>query len=239
MAKQLAEKRRIMQREKGMKASSKVTLDDLFVQIQQGKVKDLNIIVKADVQGSVEAIKQSLEKLINDEVRVKIIHGAVGAITESDVMLANVSNAIIIGFNVRPEVTARDMAEREKVDIKLYRVIYEALDDITAAMKGMREPKFKEVITGHAEVRQIFKASVIGTIAGCYVIDGKIARNSDVRIVRSGIVVYEGKIASLKRFKEDIKEAATGYECGIALEKFNDIKENDIIEAFAEERILD
>ncbi len=236
-AKQLAEKRLIKHREQTLNASTRVTLDDLYNQIKQGKVKDLNIIVKADVQGSVEAIKQSLEKISNEEVRVRIIHGAVGAITESDVMLANVSNAIIIGFNVRPEATARTVAERENVDIKLYRVIYEAIDDITSAMKGMLEPKFREAILGHAEVRQTFKASGIGTIAGCHVTDGKILRNSDIRIIRNSIVVHEGKIASLKRFKEDVKEVATGFECGINLEKFNDIKEGDIIEAFTMEQI--
>ncbi len=236
-AKQLAEKRSIKHREQTLSASTRITLDDLYNQIKQGKVKDLNIIVKADVQGSVEAIKQSLEKISNEEVRVRIIHGAVGAITESDVMLANVSNAIIIGFNVRPEATARTVAERENVDIKLYRVIYEAIDDITAAMKGMLEPKFREAILGHAEVRQTFKASGIGTIAGCHVTDGKITRNSDIRIIRNSIVVHEGKIASLKRFKDDVKEVATGFECGINLEKYNDIKEGDVIEAFTMEQI--
>ncbi|MGE5329117.1 MAG: translation initiation factor IF-2 [Deltaproteobacteria bacterium] len=237
VAKQLAEKRRIKQREETLNASSRVTLEDLYTQIQQGKLKDLNVIVKADVQGSVEAVKQSLEKIVNPEVRVKIIHGAVGAITESDVMLANVTNAIIIGFNVRPEPIARTIADRENVDIKLYRVIYEAIDDITAAMKGMLEPKFKEVIIGHVEIRQIFKASGIGTIAGSYVTDGKITRNSDVRIIRNGIVAFEGKISSLKRFKDDAKEVLEGFECGISLEKFNDIKEGDIIEAYAMEKI--
>ncbi|MGE5473835.1 MAG: translation initiation factor IF-2 [Ignavibacteriales bacterium] len=237
IAKQLTEKRRIKHREETLNASSRITLDDLFSQIQQGKVKDLNIIVKADVQGSVEAVKQSLEKITNEEVRVKIIHGAVGAITESDVMLANVTNAIIIGFNVRPEPIARAIAEREKVDIRLYRVIYEAIDDVTAAMKGMLEPKFKEVISGHAEIRQIFKASGIGTIAGSYITDGKITRNSDIRIIRNGIVVHEGKISSLKRFKDDAKEVLEGFECGISIEKFNDLKEGDIIEAYAMEKI--
>jgi len=237
VAKQLAEKRRIKQREESLNSSSRITLDDLYTQIQQGKVKDLNIIVKADVQGSVEAVKQSLEKIVNPEVRVKIIHDAVGAITESDVMLANVTNAIIIGFNVRPEPIARTIADREKVDIRLYRVIYEAIDDITAAMKGMLEPKFKEVIIGHVEIRQIFKASGIGTIAGCHVTDGKITKNSDIRIIRNGIVVFEGKISSLKRFKDDAKEVLEGFECGISLEKFNDIKEGDIIEAFTMEKV--
>jgi translation initiation factor IF-2 len=237
VAKSLVEKRKHKQRELSLKASSKITLDDLFSQIQQGKVKDLNIIVKADVQGSVEAVKQSLEKLSNEEVRVKIIHGAVGAITESDVMLANVSNAIIIGFNVRPEANGRAMAERENVDVRLYRVIYEAIEDISSAMKGMLEPKFKEVILGHAEIRQIFKASDIGTIAGSYITDGKVTRNSNARVLRDSIVVFEGKIISLKRFKEDAKEVAAGYECGISIEKFIDYKVGDVIEAYIDEKI--
>ena len=237
VAKQLAEKRRIKQREENLNASSRVTLEDLYTQIQQGKLKDLNVIVKADVQGSVEAVKQSLEKIVNPEVRVKIIHGAVGAITESDVMLANVTNAIIIGFNVRPEPIARTIADREKVDIRLYRVIYEAINDVTSAMKGMLEPKFKEVILGHAEIRQIFKATDIGTIAGSYVIDGKITRNSDIRIIRNGIVIHEGKLASLKRFKDDAKEVLESFECGISIEKFNDFKEGDIIECYTMEKI--
>ena len=210
----------------------KVSLDDLFTQIQSGNVKDLNIVVKADVQGSVEAIRQSLERLTNEEVRIRIIHGGVGAITESDVMLASASNAIIIGFNVRPEVMAKAFADREKVDVRLYRVIYNAIEDITAAMKGMLDPVFEEKVLGHAEVRQIFKASGVGTIAGCYVLDGKFIRNCQVRIVRDGIVAYEGDLESLKRFKDDVKEVATGYECGLVFKKFNDLKEGDKVEAF-------
>ncbi len=237
LAKQLVEKRKLKKREDTLRASSRVTLDDLFDKISTGEVKELNLIIKADVQGSVEAVKQSLEKLSNEEVKVKVIHGAVGAITESDVMLSQVSNAIIIGFNVRPEVTAKAVAEREGVDIRLYSIIYNAIEDITAAMKGMLAPKFKEVITGHAEVRQIFKISSVGTIAGSYVTDGKILRNSDVRLVREGIVVFEGKISSLKREKDDAKEVNEGYECGIGLEKYNDIKVGDVIEGYAMEEI--
>jgi len=237
LAKQLVEKRKLKKREDALKASSRVTLDALFDKISAGEVKDLNLIVKADVQGSVEAVKQSLEKISNEEVKVKVIHGAVGAITESDVMLSQVSNAIIIGFNVRPEVTAKAVAEREGVDIRLYSIIYNAIEDITAAMKGMLAPKFKEVVTGHAEVRQIFKISSVGTIAGSYITDGKIARNSDVRLVRDGIVVFEGKLASLKREKDDVKEVNEGYECGIGIEKYNDIKVGDVIEGYAMEEI--
>ena len=237
LAKQLVEKRKLKKREDALKASSRVTLDDLFDKISAGEVKELNLIVKADVQGSVEAVKQSLEKLSNEEVKVKVIHGAVGAITESDVMLSQVSNAIIIGFNVRPEVTAKSVAEREGVDIRLYSIIYNAIEDITAAMKGMLAPKFKEVVTGHAEVRQIFKISSVGTIAGSYITDGKISRNSDIRLVRDGIVVFEGKLASLKREKDDAKEVNEGYECGIGIEKYNDIKVGDVIEGYAMEEI--
>ncbi len=211
----------------------KVSLDDLFTQIQSGNVKDLNIVVKADVQGSVEAVRQSLERLSNEEVRIRIIHGGVGTITESDVMLASASNAIIIGFNVRPEAVAKAFADTEKVDVRLYRVIYNAIEDITAAMKGMLDPVYEEKVLGHAEVRQLFKASGVGTIAGCYVLDGKFVRNCKVRIIRDGIVVYEGDLESLKRFKDDVKEVATGYECGLVFKKFNDLKEGDKIEAFA------
>ena len=210
----------------------KVSLDDLFNQIQSGNVKELNIVVKADVQGSVEAVKQSLEKLSNDEVRIRIIHGGVGAITESDVMLATASNAIIIGFNVRPEPSAKAFADEEKVDVRLYRVIYNAIEDITAAMKGMLDPVYEEKVIGHAEVRQLFKASGVGVIAGSYVLDGKFQRNAQARILRDNIVVYEGEIESLKRFKDDVKEVNTGYECGLVFKKFNDIKEGDIVEAF-------
>ncbi len=216
---------------------SKVSLDDLFTQIQQGKVKDLNIIVKADVQGSVEAVRQSLERLTNDEVRVRIIHGGVGAVTESDVILASASNAIIIGFNVRPDSGARSVADHEEVDIRLYRVIYNAIEDIEAAMKGMLDPEYKEKIIGHAEIRQTFKISSMGTVAGSHVLDGKITRASQIRIVRDGIVVHEGLLSSLKRFKDDAKEVSTGYECGFMFERFNDVKEGDIVEAFIMEEI--
>ena len=210
----------------------KVSLDDLFSQIQSGNMKELGIIVKADVQGSVEAVRQSLEKLTNDEVRVRVNHGGVGAVTVSDVLLASASNAIIIGFNVRPEPAAKAFADEEKVDVRLYRVIYNAIEDIQAAMKGMLDPVYEEKVLGHAEVRQTFKASGVGTIAGSYVKDGKIVRNCQVRIVRDGIVVYEGELESLKRFKDDVKEVALGYECGLVFKKFNDVKEGDWVEAF-------
>lgn len=215
----------------------KVSLDDLFTQIQSGNMKELNIVIKADVQGSVEAVRSSLEKLSNEEVRIRTIHGGVGAITESDVMLASASNAIIIGFNVRPENTAKSVAEDQKVDVRLYRVIYNAIEDITAAMKGMLDPIYEEKVTGHAEIRQIFKASGVGTIGGSYVTDGKIFRNSQVRIIRDGIVVYEGELAALRRFKDDVKEVNAGYECGLLFNKFNDIKEGDQVEAFVMEQI--
>ncbi len=232
-ARQLAESVVAQSRKDMLKDTpQKVSLDDLFSQIQSGNVKELNIVVKADVQGSVEAVKQSLEKLSNDEVRIRIIHGGVGAITESDVMLATASNAIIIGFNVRPEPSAKAFADEEKVDVRLYRVIYNAIEDITAAMKGMLDPVYEEKVIGHAEVRQLFKASGVGTIAGSYVLDGKFTRNSQVRILRDNIVVYEGELESLKRFKDDVKEVNTGYECGLVFKKFNDLKEGDIIEAF-------
>ena len=238
IARQLAEKRKLKNKEQTMKVTAKVSLDDLYNQIKEGKVKDLNIIVKADVQGSVEAVKQSLEKLSNDEVRIKIIHGGVGAITEHDVTLAGVANAIIIGFNVRPGTNVTEAAESANVDIRLYRVIYNAIEDIQAAMKGMLEPTFKEVVLGHTEIRQIFKVSGIGTIGGGYVLDGKITRGSDVRVIRDGVVVHEGKLASLKRFKDDAKEVAQGFECGLSLERFNDIKESDIVEAFVMEEVV-
>lgn len=237
LAKQVVEKRRMKEREAQIGVTSKISLDQLFSQIQQGKVKDLNLIVKADVQGSVEAMKQSLEKLSNDEVRVRVIHKGAGAINESDVMLAAASNAIIIGFNVRPEPSAVSVAGRESVDIRLYRVIYNAIEDVEAAMRGMLDPEFKEVVLGHAEVRNLFKLSSVGTIAGCYVLDGKITRNSEARVIRDGIVAYEGSISSLKRFKDDAKEVAAGYECGLTLEKFNDLKEGDVIESFVMEEI--
>ena len=211
---------------------SKLSLDDLFSQIQEGNLKELGIVVKADVQGSVEAMKQSLLKLTNDEVVVKIIHGGVGAINESDVSLASASNAIIIGFNVRPDATAKETADREGVDIRLYRVIYNAIEDVEAAMKGMLDPIFEEKVLGHAEVRQTFKASGVGTIAGSYVQDGTFERDCSVRLTRDGIVIFEGPLASLRRFKDDVKEVRAGYECGFVFANFNDIKEGDLVEAF-------
>jgi len=232
MGKNVVESRKQQIKEERIKAHTAVTLDDLFDRIKEGQVKDLNIIVKADVQGSVEAVRQSLEKLSNEEVRVKVIHGGVGAIRESDVMLAFASNAIIVGFNVRPDPGAAASAERQGVDVRLYRVIYTAIEEIQAAMKGMLEPTFREEVTGHAEIRQTFKVSGVGTIAGCYVLDGTIARNTQVRLVRDGIVVHEGKLASLKRFKDDVKEVNAGYECGLGIENFNDIKEGDVVEGF-------
>jgi translation initiation factor IF-2 len=236
VTKSLAEKRRQTQREEQLKATSRVTLEDLFSQIQQGDVKELNLIIKADVQGSVEAVRQSLEKLGNDEVRINIIHGGVGAINESDVSLADVSNAIIIGFNVRPGGAAViDAAEGAGVDMRLYTVIYNAIEDIQSAMKGMLDPTYREVVLGHVEVRQIFKASGIGTIGGCYVLDGKIQRGNSIRIIRNGTPVHEGKLASLKRFKDDAREVLQGFECGISIERFNDIKENDVIEPYTME----
>ena len=211
---------------------SKMSLDDLFNQIQEGNLKELNIIVKADVQGSVEAVKQSLVKLSNDEVVVKIIHGGVGAINESDVTLASASNAIIIGFNVRPDATAKATAEQEGVDLRLYRVIYQAIEDVEAAMKGMLDPVFEEKVIGHAEVRQLFKASGVGTIAGSYVLDGTFQRGCKVRISREGNQIFEGNLASLKRFKDDVKEVRSGYECGLVFEGFNDLQEFDQVEAY-------
>lgn len=236
-ARDMAEKRKQKDRADNFQTAHKVSLEDLYNQIKEGKVKELSIIIKADVQGSIEAIKQSLQKLSNDEIKVRVIHGAVGAITETDVTLATASNAIIIGFNVRPDNNAMAAAEKESVDIKTYRVIYNAIDDVKAAMVGMLEPDYKEVILGKAEIRQTYKISNIGTIAGCYVLDGKLTRNSKVRIIRDGIVVFESELASLKRFKDDAKEVAAGYECGLSVEKFNDIKEGDIIEAFVIEEV--
>ena len=209
-----------------------MSLEDLFSQIQAGNLKELDIIVKADVQGSVEAVKQSLVKLSNEEVVVKVIHSGVGAINESDVILASASNAIIIGFNVRPDNQARDVAERENVDLRLYRVIYQAIEDVEAAMKGMLDPKFEEKIIGQVEIRQTYKASGVGTIAGSYVLDGMITRNSSVRVTRGEDLIYDGPIASLKRFKDDAKEVKAGYECGIVLEKFNDLREGDMMEVY-------
>ncbi len=236
MARSLAEQRRETARQEQFSANARVSLDALFQQISEG-VKNLNIIVKADVGGSAEAVKASLLKLTNEEVRVNVIHTAVGGITESDVMLASASNAIIVGFNVRPDKNAIDSAARQSVDIRTYRIIYECIEEITAAMKGMLAPEFKEVVLGHAEVRQTIHVPNVGTVAGSYVQDGKIQRNAQIRIVRDGIVIFEDKISSLRRFKDDVREVASGYECGVALERFNDIKENDILEAFIMEEV--
>ncbi len=236
-AKHLIEKRKRQERENAINTMSKVTLDNLFSQMEAGDLKVLNLIVKADVQGSVEAIKQSMEKLENEEVKVKVIHAAAGAVTESDVTLAKVSNAIIIAFNVRPMPNAKSMAEKEEVEIKQYSVIYQAIEDVESAMKGMLAPKYEEHIIGNAEVRQTFKISNVGTIAGAYVLDGKLERNAGVRVLRDNVVIHDGKLASLKRFKDDAKEVAKGYECGIQIEKYNDIKEGDIIEAYIMEEI--
>ena len=238
MARELAEERRIASANNALAGTKKVSLDDLFSQIQAGEMKTLNIIVKADVQGSAEAVKASLEKISNDEVRVKVIHSAVGAINESDVMLAATSGAIIVGFNVRPDNAARDSAARSKVDMRMYRVIYDCINEIEAAMKGMLAPKFKEVVIGHAEVRETYKVSKIGTVCGCYCTDGKIQRGCEVRVLRDNIVIHEGELASLRRFKDDVKEVASGYECGMQVEKFNDIKVGDVIECFVMEQIV-
>ncbi len=237
MARELSEQRKSALKQSAVGSTHKVSLEDLFAQIQEGEIKELNIIVKADVQGSAEAVKASLEKLSNAEVRVKVIHSAVGAINESDVMLASTSNAIIVGFNVRPDNAARESATRAKVDMRMYRVIYDCINEIEAAMKGMLAPKFREATIGHAEVRQVYHVSKVGTIIGAYVQDGKIQRNCKARVVRDGIVVYDGELASLRRFKDDVKEVASGYECGMSLEKFNDIKLGDVIEAYVMEQV--
>jgi len=239
LARELVEQRKQKQKEEQFKSFEKVTLENLFSSLKEGELKELDIIVKADVQGSVEAVKQSLEKLSNDEVRVKIIHGGVGAINESDVMLANASNAIIVGFNVRPDPVAAQNAERDGVDIRCYRIIYDCIDEIEAAIRGMLAPKFREVQQGRAEVRQVVKISSVGNIAGCYVLSGKVTRNSKIRVVRDGIVITEDEISSLRRFKDDVKEVAQNFECGIGLAKFNDIKEGDIFEAFTIEEYRD
>ncbi len=236
-ARSIAEKRAITQRQSDLGANTRVTLDDLFRHIKEGEIKDLNVIIKADVQGSVEALKSSLEKIEVEGVRVKIIHSGAGAITESDVILAAASNAIIIGFNVRPDTQTKTTAEQEKVDIRLHRIIYNAIEEIEQAMKGMLDPVYKEAVIGHAEVRNTFKISKVGTIAGCMVTQGKISRNAEARLIRDGIVIYEGKIDSLKRFKDDAKEVAQGYECGITLDNYNDLKEGDIVEAFVMETV--
>lgn len=237
MARQLVEQRKDQEKEERNKAFHKVTLDNLFDSIQQGSMKELNIIVKADVQGSAEAVKTSLEKLTNEEVRVRVIHDGVGAINESDVMLADASGAIIVGFNVRPDRAASEQAEIHGVDMRMYRIIYDCIEEMEQAMKGMLEPKYKEVILGHAEVRQVFKITGAGAIAGCYVQDGKIQRSAEVRVVRDGIVFHEGVLNTLKRFKDDVKEVASSYECGMSIENYNDIKEGDIIECFIMEEI--
>ena len=235
LARELVEQRRHEQKEEVFKSYQKVTLDNLFSQIAEGEMKELPIIVKADVMGSVEAVRQSLEKISNDEVRVRVIHGAVGAVSESDVMLAEASNAIIVGFNVRPDPVAKENAEQSGVEVRLYRIIYDAIEDVTAAMKGMLAPKFKDVDLGRAEIRQVYKITGVGVVAGCYVLEGKIARNANIRVVRDGIIVADDKLSSLKRFKDDVREVASGYECGMTMEKFNDIKEGDILEAYVVE----
>ena len=237
MARELVAERKEKAKVAANTGTKKVSLDDLFARIQQGEMKDFNIIVKADVKGSAEAVKSSLEKLSNDEVRVRVIHSGVGAINESDVMLAATSGAVIVGFNVRPDNAARDSAVRSDVEIRMYRVIYDCINEIEAAMKGMLAPKYEEKIIGHAEVRQTYKVSKVGTVCGCYVLDGKIQRGCSVRVLRDNVVIFEGELASLRRFKDDVKEVASGYECGMQVEKFNDIKELDVIECFVMEQI--
>jgi translation initiation factor IF-2 len=236
-ARNMAEARKEKLRQQRLTSSNKVSLEDLYNQIQEGKVKELDVIVKADVQGSVEAVTQSLEKLSTESVKVRVIHGAVGAISETDVTLASASNAIIIGFNVRPTNNATSLAEKEGVNIRTYRIIYDAIEDVKSAMLGLLEPEYKEVVLGNAEVRAVYKISSVGTIAGCYVLNGKIVRNSKARVIRDGIVVFESEISSLKRFKDDVKEVASGYECGLSIEKFNDLKEGDMIEVFIMEEV--
>jgi translation initiation factor IF-2 len=237
LAKQIISERTVLKREETMNASSRISLDELFAQIQKGEIQDLNLIIKADVQGSIEAIKQSLEKLSNDEVRVKIIHQGVGGITETDVMLASASNAIIIGFNVRPDANARKAAENQQIDIRLYRVIYTAIEDIKLALSGLLKPELKEVVVGRGEVKAVIKVPKVGFVAGCYLTEGKIVRNNQIRVFRDNIVIHEGDISSLKRFKEDVKEVSSGFECGLSLEKFNDFREGDQIESFTMEEV--
>ena len=239
LARELVEQRKQEKKEEQFNQYQKVTLDNLFSSINAGKIKTLNIIVKADVQGSVEAVKQNLEKLSNEEVQVKVIHGGVGAVSESDIMLASASNAIIVGFNVRPDPVATEIAERDGVDMRMYRIIYDCIEEIEDAMKGMLAPKFREVLLGRIEVRNVFKLSSVGMVAGSYVQNGKVTRNAQIRVVRDGIVIAEDSISSLKRFKDDVKEVASGYECGIGLNKFNDVKEGDIFEAFIMEEYRD
>jgi translation initiation factor IF-2 len=236
-ARSIADKRAITQRESDLGTNTRVTLDDLFQHIKDGEIKDLNVIIKGDVQGSVEALKGSLAKIEVEGVRVKIIHSGAGAITESDIILAAASNAIVIGFNVRPDNQAKSTADQEQVDIRLHRVIYSVIEEIEQAMKGMLDPIYKEKVIGHAEVRSTFSISKVGTIAGCMVTSGKITRSAEARVIRDGIVLYEGKLDSLKRYKDDAKEVAQGYECGITLDKYNDLKEGDVIEAFIMETV--
>lgn len=237
-ARAIAENKKEEAKIETLKAAHRVSLEDLYNQIREGKVKELSVIVKADVQGSVEAIKQSLEKLSTDDVKVRMIHGGVGAITETDVTLAAASNAIVIGFNVRPDNNATIIAEKEQVDIKSYRIIYDAIEDVKSAMIGMLDPEYREIVLGKAQVRETYKISNVGTIAGCYVLDGKLVRSAEVRVIRNGIVIFESSLASLKRFKDDVKEVAAGYECGLSVEKFNDLKEGDELEAFRMDAII-
>ena len=237
MARELVEQRRQAEKDAAAKLNTKVTLDNLFAKMQEGEMKELNLIVKADVQGSAEALKASLLKLSNDEVRVKVIHAGVGAVNESDILLASTANAIVIGFNVRPDAAAQASAARARVDVRMYRVIYDAIDEIEAALKGMLAPKYKETVIGHAEVRQTYKVSAVGTVAGCYVKDGRVSRDAQVRILRDNVVLHHGTVGSLQRFKDSVKEVAAGYECGMSIEKFNDIKEGDVFECFVMEEI--
>lgn len=239
LARELVEKRKYEEKEAQFSQYQKVTLDNLFEQIEEGEMKELRLIVKADVQGSVEAVKQSLEKLTNDEVRVRVIHGGVGAISESDVMLASASNAIIIGFNVRPNPAAEENAKRDGVELRLYRIIYDAIEEVQTAMKGMLAPKFREVMLGKADVRMTYKITGVGPVAGCYVTEGKLQRNAMIRVVRDGIIVADDKIAGLKRFKDDAKDVPQGFECGVSLEKFGDIKEGDVFECYYMEEYRD
>ncbi|NLE68856.1 MAG: translation initiation factor IF-2, partial [Clostridiales bacterium] len=237
LVRQVAKEREDRLKEQRIAASSAVTLDNLFQNIKEGEQLTLNVLIKADVQGSAEAVRQSLEKLNNEHVKINVLHSGVGAITKDDVNLAATADATIIGFNIRPDNNARDVAAKENIDIRLYRVIYQAIEDIEKAMKGMLSPEFKEVILGHAEVRNVFKVTGSGTIAGCYVTDGKMQRNQPVRLLRDNVVIFEGKLSSLRRFKDDVREVASGYECGIGLENYNDIKMKDIIECFMMEEI--
>ena len=239
MARELVEQRKQKAKDELAKQRSKVTLENLFDQMKKGEMKELNVLVKADVQGSAEAVKANLSKLSNDEVAVKVIHSGVGAINESDILLASTANAIIVGFNVRPDAAAAVSAQRADVDIRLYSVIYECLEEIESAMKGMLAPKYREVVIGHAEVRVLYKVSAIGTVAGCYVKDGKVTRDSKVRVLRDNVVIYTGELGSLQRFKDSVKEVAANFECGMSVAKYNDLKEGDIFECFVMEQYRD